>query len=123
MDSIVKQLTDIEKELSKPFPYRDTNKIQEDFSEDFSMLLEDEDCLTADFNTYCMNIAGTLSYVLVEQTSQVPKHNIKDLEMTFFQHFKQYKFLEDKIDNYKEFFQEYKNFEKTRQLLLLLLKK
>ncbi|MBP3953118.1 YxiJ family protein [Bacillus suaedae] len=123
MDNIINQLTEIKNDLSKPFPYSDIDKIQEDFSADFLKLLEDEDFLTGDFNTYCMNIAGTLSYVLARNTSQIPKCQISDLEMSFFQQFAQYTFFEDKIDNYKEFFQEYKNFEKTRQLLVRLLKK
>lgn len=31
---------------------------------DFLELSDDENSLTADFNIYCMNIAGTLSYVV-----------------------------------------------------------
>jgi hypothetical protein len=68
-----------------------------------------------------MKIAGTLSYVFNGNISKIPERQIKDLEMSFFQQFEQYKFFEAKIDNYKDFFQEYKNFEKTRQLLLQLL--
>ena len=64
MDNIIKQLNEIKNELEKPFPYRDTDKIQEDFRTEFLSLSDEEDCLTGDFNTYCMNIAGTLSYVL-----------------------------------------------------------
>lgn len=35
MDSILKQLIEIKKELDNPFPYRDTYKIQEDFRAEF----------------------------------------------------------------------------------------
>jgi hypothetical protein len=35
MDSIIKKLFEIKKELDKPFPYSDTDKIQEDFRTEF----------------------------------------------------------------------------------------
>jgi hypothetical protein len=51
MDNIIKQLTDIKNKLDKPFPYKDTDRIQEDFRVEFLNLSEEEDCLTGDFNT------------------------------------------------------------------------
>ena len=123
MDSILKQLIEIKKELDNPFPYRDTDKIQEDFRTEFFNLSDDEDCLTGDFNTYCMNIAGTLSYVLAGKTNKIPQGQIEMLQKSFFDFFKQYKSFEDKIETYNDFFQEYKNFEQTRKLLLHLLSK
>ena len=80
MDSILKQLIEIKKELDNPFPYRDTDKIQEDFRTEFFNLSDDEDCLTGDFNTYCMNIAGTLSYVLAGKTNNIPQGQIEMLQ-------------------------------------------
>lgn len=121
MDSILKQLIEIKKELDNPFLYRDTDKIQEDFPTEFLNLTDNENCLTGDFNNYCMNIAGTLSYVLAGETNNIPQGQIEMLQKSFFDFFKQYKFFEDKIETYNEFFQEYKNFEQIRRLLLDLL--
>ncbi|MGG0655466.1 YxiJ family protein [Rummeliibacillus pycnus] len=123
MDNILKQLTEIKNELHKPFPYTDTDKIQKDFRKEFNNLSDDEDSLTADFNTYCVNIAGTLSYVLTGKINKIPQDQIEMLQKTFFGYFKQYKFFEDKIEIYNDFSQEYKNFEQTRKLLLCLLSK
>lgn len=61
MDKLIEKLRNIE--LEYPFPYRDTDKIQDDFQSHFKELEEDEDSLVGDFNTYYMNIAGTRSYV------------------------------------------------------------
>lgn len=49
MDEIIQKLRNIE--LNNPFPYRDTDKIQDDFHSDFKKLAEDEDSLVGDFNT------------------------------------------------------------------------
>jgi hypothetical protein len=65
-----------------------------------------------------MNIAGTLSYVLDGKSNKVPKRQIELLQMSFFDFFEQYQFLECKISNYKDFFEEYKKLEETRKLLL-----
>jgi YxiJ-like protein len=123
MDNILKQLTEIKNELDNPFPYRDTDKIQDDFQTEFLNLSDEEDSLVGDFNTYCMNIAGTLSYVLAGKTNKIPQAQIEMLQKSFFDFFKQYKFFEDKIETYNDFFQEYKTFEQTRTLLLHLLSK
>jgi hypothetical protein len=84
MENILRKLTDIKNELDKPFPYMDTDKIQEDFRSDFFNLSDEEDCLTGDFNTYCMNIAGTLSYVLAGNSSKIPQRQIEILQYSFF---------------------------------------
>lgn len=118
LNDIERQLTHIKEKLQKPFPYRDTDKIQKDFCEDFSKLADDENWLTADFNTYCMNIAGTLSCVLRGKSQHIPNGQIKMLRFSFFEFFNQYKFLEDNITQYSEFYQEYMNYEKARKLIL-----
>lgn len=118
MENIINQLTDLKNKLDKPFPYRDTDKIQEDFRTEFFNLSEEDDCLTGDFNTYCMNISGTLSYVLAGKTNKIPKSQIELLQISFFDFFKQYKFFEHKISDYQDFFEKYNNFEETRKLLL-----
>lgn len=55
MDKVIQALRNIT--LDSPFPYRDTDKIQNDFHSDFNKLSEDKNSLVGDFNTYCMNIA------------------------------------------------------------------
>jgi hypothetical protein len=118
MENIIKRLTVLQYKLGKPFPYRDTDKIQEDFRTEFLNLPEDDNDLTADFNTYCMNISGTLSYVLSGCTKNIPKFQIEFLQYSFFDYFKQYKFFEYKISDYQDLNEEFNNFEETRKLLL-----
>ncbi|MFC0561438.1 YxiJ family protein [Halalkalibacter alkalisediminis] len=122
MENVIRKLTEIKSQLDNPSPYKDTDKIQEDFEKHFLNLSDDEDSLTGDFNTYCMNIAGTLSFVLAGNTNKIPKSQIKLLQKSFFDLFNQYKFFEDKIGNYKDFYDEYIKFEETRKLLLLVVK-
>jgi hypothetical protein len=122
MENIIKQLTAIKPKLDKPFPYRDSDQIREDFRDEFLTLSQQDDSLNGDFNDFCMNVAGTLSYVLVGKTDRISKSQIEILQMSFFDRFQQYKFLEYEIGNYKEFFEEYTNFEETRKLLLKVLK-
>jgi hypothetical protein len=118
LNDIERQLALINEKLQKPFPYRDTDKIQEDYCNAFSKLSEDDKTLTADFNTYCMNIAGTLSYILRGKSNKIPKGQIEMLRFSFFEFFKQYRFFEDNINQYDGFYQEYMDFEKARKLLL-----
>ena len=118
LNDIERQLVLIHEKLQKPFPYRDTDKIQEDYSNAFSKLSDDDNWLTADFNTYCMNIAGSLSYVLIGKSNIIPKGQIEMLRFSFFEFFKQYRFFEDNITQYDGFYQEYMDFEKARKLLL-----
>ncbi|PAE38329.1 YxiJ family protein [Bacillus sp. 7884-1] len=122
MENIIKQLTEIKSKLDKSFPYRVCGQIQEDFRDEFLKLSQQDNSLNGDFNDFCMNIAGTLSYVLAGKTDRIPKWQIAILEMSFFDRFQQYKFLEYGISSYKEFFEEYTNFEETRKLLLQVLK-
>ncbi|NIK80581.1 hypothetical protein FHS15_005772 [Paenibacillus castaneae] len=110
-------------ELDNPFPYRDTDRIQVDFRSDFMKLADDKNSLTGDFNTYCMNIVGTLSYVLAGQTGDIPQKQIEKLQLSFFSWFQQYKFIEDRISDYEAFSREYKNFDEARMLLLKYLSK
>lgn len=118
LNDIERQLVLINEKLQKSFPYRDTDKIQEDYSNAFSKLSDDDNWLTADFNTYCMNIAGSLSYVLIGKSNKIPKGQIEMLRFSFFEFFKQYRFFEDNITQYDGFYQEYMDFEKARKLLL-----
>lgn len=69
-----------------------------------------------------MNIAGTLSYVLTSKINQIPKRQIELLQKSFFDLFTQYKFIEDKISSYNIFYDEYRKYEETRQLLLQVVK-
>ncbi len=118
LDEIEKQLKHIEEYLHNPFPYRDMDRIQNDFSEHFSRLSENENWLTADFDTYCMNIAGTLSYAVNGEAKNIPNAQMEMLKFSFFEFFQQYKFFEGSMNQYHEFYEEYMNFERARQLLL-----
>ncbi|WP_107897662.1 YxiJ family protein [Lysinibacillus mangiferihumi] len=82
---------------------------------------EEDDCLTGDFNTYCMNISGTLNYVSTGKTTKILKSQMEFLQMSFFDFFKQYSFFKHKIYDYQDLFEEYNNFEVTRKLLLKLI--
>ncbi|MEG0471014.1 MAG: YxiJ family protein [Solibacillus sp.] len=110
-----------------PFPTSDINKICEDFRMEFSDLSEEwepyEVNFYEDFRYYCVNIAGTLSYVLVDKANQIPQGQIDMLYKSFFEGYNQYKFIEGSIANYRYFFQEYETFEQARKLLLQLLSK
>jgi hypothetical protein len=116
MDEILQRLKNIK--LNNPFPYRDIEKIQNDFRSEFMKLTEEKDSLTSDLNTFCANIAGTLSYIMAGKVADIPQEQIEKLECSFFDWFQQYKFFEDKVDYYSEFKQEYRSFEEARMLLL-----
>jgi hypothetical protein len=111
---IYEELKTIKESLYNPFPYTDTDKIQKDFNKEFA----EEDCLTGDLNTYWMNIAGSLSYVLKGNSKSIPKGQLEWLHLSFFNIFQQYRFLEEKIANYPILYEEYMNNEKARKLLL-----
>jgi len=119
LEQIILQLRQIP--LQDPFPYADAERIESDFASDFEKLTDEENGLTSDFNTYCMNIAGTLSYVLNDKFDQIPSKQIDYLQLSFFDWFPQYKFIEARLDDYKEFKQEYVQFEYARTLLLVFL--
>ncbi|MEK3763404.1 YxiJ family protein [Solibacillus sp. FSL K6-4121] len=119
MNDILKQLTEIDPELRKPFPTNDINKIAEDFRTEFMKLPHEVDFYD-DFHFYCVNIAGTLSYVLRDNINQIPQGQIDRLFQSFIEHY-QYEFLKDHIANYHHFHQEYTTFEQARKLLLKLL--
>ncbi|WP_427107832.1 YxiJ family protein [Lysinibacillus xylanilyticus] len=122
MDDILKQLAEIKTELRRPFPTSDINKICEDFRSEFLNLSDENEVdFYEDFRYYCVNISGTLSYVLKDMTNQIPQGQIDMLYKSFFEYYNQYEFLEDRIANYDHFFQEYKTFEQARKLLLQLL--
>lgn len=117
MDTIFQQLTAIEPELKKPFPTRDIHKIEKDFSMELLNLPGDVD-FYEDFRYYCVNIAGTLSYVLMDAADDIPQGQIDRLFKSFFEFYDQYEFLEGQIEHYPDFFQEYQTFEHARKLLL-----
>lgn len=124
MNDIINQLTEMEAELRKPFPTSDINKICADFRIEFLNLsdeLDNEVDFYEDFRYYCVNIAGTLSYVLDDMINQIPQGQIEMLYKSFFEYYNQYEFFEDQIANYNYFFQDYKTFEQARKLLLQLL--
>ena len=112
--TILDELKKLNNDLYHPFPYADIRKIQDKFSEQ----LHEDDLLTADFNSYWMNIAGSLSYMLKGKTKKVPQNQIDELKLTFFEVFPQYSFLEKEISTYSNLHEEYKIYEKVRALML-----
>lgn len=121
MDNTLKQLTYINNKLINPFPHEDVQKLQEDLRSEFLKLSDEEDCFSGDFNTFCMNIAGSLSYVLGGK--RIPQNQVQFLSSSFFDSYNHYRFLEDRISNYKDIYEEYTNFEEARKLLLEFLSK
>lgn len=118
MDDILERLVKFKTTLIEPFPYKDTKQMQIDFEEEFSKLPDEINDFSGDFNTYCMNIAGTLSYILNGKTTDIPPKQIELLNFSFFEWFKQYGFVEVNLSRYEEFHREYMNFEEARKLLL-----
>jgi hypothetical protein len=114
---ILNELLKIGKNLKSPFPYRVTEKIQDDFSNHFS----EDDCLNGDLNTYWMNIVASSNYIVRGKSRGISKESIEWLKTSFFDIFKQYKFLEVHIDKYPIFYKEYINHEKARMLILYYL--
>ena len=112
--TIFDELEKLNDDLYHPFPHKGICKIQDKFSEK----LHEDDLLTADFNSYWMNIAGSLSYMLKGKTKKIPQNQIDELKLTFFEVFPQYSFLEKEISNYPDLYEEYKIYEKVRELML-----
>lgn len=115
MPNLLKEVLQLD--LLKPFPYKDTSKLHADFKEHF---LED-DCINGDLNTYWMTISGSLSYILRGYPKEVPQDQIEWLGKSFFDRFKQYRFLEPHIPNYPVFYEEYCIHEKARIVILCYL--
>jgi hypothetical protein len=122
MNNMIKILTEMKVELEKTFPYKDIQKIQDDFQREFISLSDNENSLTGDFNSYSMNIDGTLSYVLAGNTEEIPKGQIDLLQKSFFDLFTQYQFFEQNIHLYKDFYDEYSKHEEARKILMILVK-
>ncbi|MEH7459854.1 YxiJ-like family protein [Bacillus sp. JJ1127] len=114
---IFEELQRLHDSLYQPFPCRDVRNMRKDFKDAFS----EDDCLSAALNIYWMNIAGTLSYVLNGKAEKIPFHQINLLRTSFFEQFKQFRFLEKKIENYPLFYRDYMYYEKARKLLFYYL--
>lgn len=109
------ELLTLEKKLKNPFPYRDTQKIYNDF---YDYFLE-EDILSADLSTYWMTIIASLNYIIKGKSRQIyQKKLIQLLNVSFFDYFDQYKFLEAEIEKYPDFYCGYLNYEQTRIYIL-----
>ncbi|MGH0429776.1 YxiJ-like family protein [Bacillus hominis] len=103
--------------LYKPFPYRDTRKLQRDFKNEF----KEDDVINADLNYYWMHTAATLSFVLKRTEEDISFQQIKWLRKSFFEWFPQYRFLETEIVKYPILYRDFMNYEKARKLLLYYL--
>ncbi|PET65387.1 hypothetical protein CN514_12150 [Bacillus sp. AFS001701] len=115
---ILKELLKLGETLKNPFPYQDTELIQNDYKDFFS----EDDCLNADLNTYWMIILSSHNYIIRGKSDEIYKKNlIKWLKLSFFDQFDQYKFLKTNIDKYPIFYKDYLNYEKTRMYILYYL--
>lgn len=113
---ILENLNKIKKSFNNPFPYSDTEKIQKDFKEQFNKI--NEFSFNADFNQFCMQIAGVLSYLSNGNEKDISKKQLDQLNNNFFETFSRYNFLQEEIKNYPNLYKEYVNYEKVRILLL-----
>lgn len=111
---IYKELQVIKDSLHIPFPYSDIYKIQEDFIKE----INPNDILTADLSAYWANIAGSLGYIERGKSEAIPQGQIEWLQLTFYDIFHQYYFLQESMINYPTFYAEYMNHEKARELLV-----
>ena len=111
---IYKELQVIKDSLHIPFPYSDIYKIQEDFIKE----INPNDILTADLSAYWANIAGSLGYIERGKSEAIPQGQIDWLQLTFYDIFPQYCFLQVSMINYPTFYEEYMNHEKARELLV-----
>ncbi len=114
---ILHELLKLAGSLRNPFPYRDTRKIHNDFSFDFS----DEDCINGDLNTYWMNINASAINIVRGKSHEIYIRKIELLNQSFFDYFNQYKFLEGHIYKYPFFYKEYLSHEKARMIILYYL--
>ncbi|MER2107475.1 MAG: YxiJ family protein [Solibacillus sp.] len=105
-----------------PFPYEAMRKIKQDFQTEFLALPHEGEFFTCDFNTYCMTVCGTLSYVIRGKQQHIPKWQRDALAQSFFEAFPAYQIFEHAIARYPAFYEEYTPHEQTRKLLLQLLK-
>ncbi|EPD52039.1 hypothetical protein HMPREF1210_01392 [Paenisporosarcina sp. HGH0030] len=102
-------------ELMNEFPNEDIEQIEKDFEDSIS----EEDWLDADFNEFCMLIAGSSSYVLGYK--KIPNNQMQFLYKDFFSLYPKHSFLKDSVSNYPHFYKELVSFEKARELLLVII--
>jgi len=111
---IYKELQGIKDSLYTPFPYSDINIIKHDFIKKLNL----EDILTADLSAYWANIAGSLGYVERGKSQAIPQGQIDWLQLTFYDIFHQYYFLQESMIHYPVFYEQYRSYEKARMLLV-----
>jgi len=111
---IYKELQGIKDSLYTPFPYSDINIIKHDFIKELNL----EDILTADLSAYWANIAGSLGYVERGKSQAIPQGQIDWLQLTFYDIFHQYYFLQESMIHYPVFYEQYRSYEKARMLLV-----
>lgn len=114
---VFNELQKIHSLLHKPFPYRSIRKMQRDLKEKFT----EDDCISADLNYYWMHTAGTLSYILNNNEKEIVFDQIRWLRKSFYEWFPQYRFIETEIVKYPVLYRDFRNYEKTRKLLLYYL--
>lgn len=122
-EDYMRELSDLfDKQLSNPFPYKDTKKMEKELEDHFSTLQEDY-CFNADFSDYCSAIAGTISYIVKDKATNIPNRQIDYIQKSFFENFPQYCFIKESLGNYPNLYSEYKSYERARKLILDFLSK
>lgn len=111
---ILMKLIRFSKNLKGLFPYEEIRKLKNDWGH----YLSEDDCLSGDLNTYWMSIYGSALYIAKGKSMERRKKNVEFLTLSFFNRFKQYKPLEQHINQYPLFYREYMNHEKVRVLIL-----
>ncbi len=109
-------LKDLQKKMLIPFPYKDTEKLYNDFNHKFHC----KECASfnADFDHYCAMIAGTLSYILNQKSEMIPKKQIEFIKRDFFETYTCYDFLKENLKKYNELNKAYLIHEEARKIIL-----
>lgn len=102
-------------QLMNEFPSEDIEQIEIDFEG----VIPEIEWLTADFNEFCMLIAGSTSYVLGNK--KTPPYQRQFLNKNFFSLYPKYTSLKVSTSNYPQFNKELESFEKARELLLVII--
>lgn len=122
-EQVVQEIKYLNEITGGPFPYDGIRKMRkhEKLSPHFEAL-GDDDWLVADFNTYCMCIAGIASRFSKGTENEIPKPSLQWLAIgDFFTIFPQYRFLEDDWEAFPDFAHCYSNTKRMQELELSLL--
>lgn len=116
MNNTLKKLEELQYKFHTPYPYLDFDTMHNDYHIEFDKLSEAEGDIFHLFNSYCSMIIKAINQIL--KNKEITTNQIIVLQHSFFDYFKQFKFLESEILHYPDFYKDYKYFEEARHLLL-----